>query len=235
MNLIIEKWTSKDGQAFQVFLEGLKREEKIDWTRKILNTNFPLLALTTKQCKDIAKQISKGNFLSFLDLNLHTFYENMAINGFLIDEIKDFSVMKKYLDIFVEYVDTWACCDLLKFKIISKNKEKFFSLSRECIKSNIPFKRRIGVNIWFKFFDDEKYIVKIFDLINSLKSETHYYVNMAVAWWVAECFVKRRDVAIKLFEEDRLNTFTNNKSIQKCRDSFRVSEEDKNMLLKFKK
>lgn len=99
----------------------------------------------------------------------------------------------------------------------------------------MPFKRRIGVNIWFKFFDDEKYIVKILDLIDSLKSETHYYVNMAVAWWVAECFVKRRDVAIKLFEEDRLNTFTNNKSIQKCRDSFRVSEEDKHMLLKFKK
>ena len=235
MNLVIDSWTLIDKQNFLVFLEGLKREGKVEWTRKILNTDMPLLALTTKQCKDIAKQISKGNFLSFLDLNLHTYYENVAINGFLIDEIKDFATMKKYLDNFVKNVDTWASCDLLKFKFFNKNKEEFFALSEEYIKSNMPFKRRIGVNIWFKFFDDEKYIVRILDLIDILNNETHYYVNMALAWWVAECFVKRRDVAIKIFEEGKLNTFTNNKSIQKCRDSFRVSEEDKNMLLKFKK
>ena len=30
------------------------------------------------------------------------------------------------------------------------------------------------------------------------------------------------------------NKFTINKAISKCRDSFRVSEEDKNLLLKYK-
>lgn len=235
MNLIINNWTQEDGRKFLRFMQELEREEKIEWTRKIFNTNMPLLALTTKQCKDIAKQISKGNFLSFLDLNLHTYYENIAINGFLISEIKDFTTMKKYLDKYVAYVDTWASCDLLKFKGFNKDKDKFFALSEEYVKSNMPFKRRIGVNIWFNFFDDEKYIERILNLIDALKNETHYYVNMALAWWVAECFVKRRDVAIMIFEEGRLNPFTNNKSIQKCRDSFRVSVEDKNMLLKFKK
>lgn len=235
MNLKINKWTFEDGQNFQMFLQGLKREEKIEWTRKIINTDMPLLALTAEQCKDIAKQICKGNYLSFLDLNLHAFYENVAINGFVIDEIKDFSTMKKYLDNYVENVDSWASCDLLKFKSFNKNKEKFFSLSEECVKSNMPFKRRIGVNIWFKYFDDEKFIIKILNLIDDLKNETHYYVNMAVAWWVAECFVKRRDIAVKIFKDNKLNRFTNNKSIQKCKDSFRVSKEDKAMLLKFKK
>ena len=36
-------------------------------------------------------------------------------------------------------------------------------------------------------------------------------------------------------ENHNLNTFTINKAISKCRDSYRVSKEDKEVLLKYKK
>ena len=67
-----------------------------------------------------------------------------------------------------------------------------------------------------------------------LKSETEYYVNMAVAWLVAECFTKQREQTLIFLHTHSLNNFTINKAIQKCRDSFRVSQEDKQMLLKYK-
>ena len=58
---------------------------------------------------------------------------------------------------------------------------------------------------------------------------------MALGWFLSESFVKRREETLKLFETTALNTFTTNKAIQKIRESFRVSNDDKQTLLKYKK
>ena len=58
---------------------------------------------------------------------------------------------------------------------------------------------------------------------------------MCIAWFVAECFVKNRNLTLEFLKENILNNFTINKAVQKCRDSFRVSSEDKEMLLSFKR
>ena len=55
-------------------------------------------------------------------LNINNYYENTVVNGKLICSVKDFDVMKKYLDNYIKYVDNWASCDLLKFNI--KNNEE---------------------------------------------------------------------------------------------------------------
>ena len=97
MNLNKEIWTEEDGKKFQKYLKSLARLEKITWTRNILNTKMLLLAIMSPEVKRIAKEISKGNFISFLDLWLWDYYENTALNGTLISKIKDFNVYKKYL------------------------------------------------------------------------------------------------------------------------------------------
>ena len=58
---------------------------------------------------------------------------------------------------------------------------------------------------------------------------------MINAWLVCELFIKRREKTLKFLQNNRLNSFTINKAISKCRDSFRVSNADKKMLLDFKK
>ncbi len=58
---------------------------------------------------------------------------------------------------------------------------------------------------------------------------------MAMAWLLCEVFVKYPDITLKYFENNKLNKFTINKSISKIRDSYRVSKEIKDYILKFKK
>jgi 3-methyladenine DNA glycosylase AlkD len=70
--------------------------------------------------------------------------------------------------------------------------------------------------------------------MNSFYNEDHYYVNMMNAWIFCECFIKRREKTIAFLKTHKLNKFTINKGISKCRDSFRVSKEDKEMLLGYK-
>lgn len=236
MELIKEKWKAKDIPEFQKYLMSLsKGKEKGDWEKRIINTSLPCIAVPAPEVKKITTQIAKGNFLQFLDLWIWENFTNTSINGGLICKIKDFSLMKKYLTQFAEKADNWATCDLLKFNIKEENKQKYFELSKELTKSKKPFVRRIGITILFKFIDDNKYINQIFDILNSFQNETEYYVNMVNAWLVAECFAKQREKTLAFLETNKLNQFTINKAISKCRDSFRVSPEDKEMLKSFRK
>lgn len=233
MNLTRDNWTKADMIEFQNFLESESNAERVEWTKKIINTNYRCLAIPSKRIKEIVKEIEKGGFLSFLLHNLPKTYDNLAISGYLIPKIKDFDLMKKYLRDYVDVIDNWANCDLLKFKINSKNKAQYFDLAKELLSSEKPFVRRCGLVILFKFLDDE-YIDRVLDICNHFIDEKEYYVNMCVAWLMCDAFIKQRDKVVEFLATHKLNDFVINKFISKCRDSFRVSDSDKQMLLQYK-
>ena len=231
---IKENWKVEDKTKFNEYLISLGNKEKVVWTTKIINTKKPLLAIKTPVLKNIAKEISKGNFLAFLDLNINTYYENDVINGNLICKIKEFDLQKKYLDKYVLGIDNWSSCDLLSFNIKGKE-EKYFNLATAYLKSNKPLVRRVGFKIFFEFLNDCYYVDKIFKILNTFTNEEEYYVNMIISWLVCELFIKQREKTIEFLKTNKLNSFQINKAISKCRDSFRVSKEDKENLLEFRK
>ncbi|MEA5061082.1 MAG: DNA alkylation repair protein [Erysipelotrichaceae bacterium] len=235
MNLVKDNWTKEDRHLFNEYLMSFsKGKEKGEWEKRIVNTSLPCIAVPSPDVKKITKEIHKGNYLSFIDLWIWDNFTDTAIIGGLICLIKDFDLMKKYLLKFVHKADCWATVDLLKFNIKDNNKKQYLELAKELIKDNHPFTRRAGVTILFKMVDDDLYINEIFKIMNSFYNEDEYYVNMVVAWLFAECFTKQRQKTLEFLNTHRLNKFTINKGISKCRDSFRVSKEDKEMLLKYR-
>lgn len=235
MNLSLTKWTSQDGENFKKFLLSFGQgKQKCEWEKRIINTSLDCIAVSSKTLDQLANQIAKGNFLDFLNLKLRDNYALFSLNGRLICKIKDFDLMKKYLDDYAKHCDNWACCDVIKLPV-DKNKPLFFEWAKEYASSALPFVRRIGIRILFGFLNDEKYLPEIFNLLNNFKNETHYYVNMANAWLICDMFIKHREETLKFLQQGNLNDFTINKAIQKCRDSFRVSREDKQMLLNLKR
>lgn len=232
--LIKQVWKDTDKLGFDNYLLSLKNEDKVVWTTKIINTKKPLLAIKTEVLKNIAKEIAKGNFLSFLDLNLNSYYENDVINGNLICKIKDFHKQVEYLDKYVLGIDNWASCDLLSFKIKGRE-EEYFALAKKYLKSEKPFVRRVGFKIFFEFLNNGYYVDKILEILNEFYLEEEYYVNMIISWLVCELFIKQKEKTIKFLKTNKLNQFQINKAISKCRDSFRVSKKDKEWLLSFRK
>ena len=65
-------------------------------------------------------------------------------------------------------------------------------------------------------------------------TQEEYYVRMAAAWAVSVCYVKFPEKTLPLLQRQSLPAFTQNKSIQKIRESFRVPQEDKDMLVRYK-
>jgi 3-methyladenine DNA glycosylase AlkD len=233
MELNRELWKLSDKKEYYEYLNSLSKNEKIEWTRKIVNTDMDVLAIPVPKLRLIAKDIMKGNYISFLDLKFLDNYESTMIYGIIINKLKDIKLIKKYLDIYVNYIDNWSSCDVLSIE--TNDNDKLFDLALGYIKSNKPFIRRVGFRIFFKYLEDEVYLNKIFNVIDSFYDEEHYYVNMIIAWLLCEAFIKNRKLTLKYIENNTLNDFVVNKTISKCRDSYRVSIDDKEMLLKFKR
>lgn len=233
MNLIKDKWTKTDFDEFETWQQTIKGDENnCMWEQRIVNTKLECLARTSAKAKEAVKEIKTGNYLSFLDgIKIKTHFDSI-VSAYLINLIKYFEVYKKQLDKFVLTIDNWASVDVLKYtKISSENLEL---ISDEYLKSDKTFVRRVGVGVWFKLLKRDGFINKAFDVLDLLKDETEYYVNMCGAWLLAECMTKYRDETIEYFERSKTNSFVINKAISKCRDSYRISQDDKDLLLKFK-
>ena len=69
MNLIKDHWSKKDIKEFNDYLLSIKKPDKIDFTRRVVNTNMEVLGISCPTCKDIAKQIHGGNYYEFLEMN----------------------------------------------------------------------------------------------------------------------------------------------------------------------
>lgn len=230
MELKKSKWQKSDIKKFIEYLHTFKRtDDKCRWEQRIINTKFECLGILTQNTKSISKEIAKGNYISFLDLQIYDNFPAITIMGNLICKIKDFKIQKPYLDLYSEKIDNWSNCDQLKFVINKDNRNDYLDLVEEYINSPLTFKRRIAIIILFVFINPNDISI-VFKYANSLFDEKQYYVNMANAWLLCECFIKYRKETLDFLKTHSLNTFTINKMISKCSDSFRVSSEDKAIL-----
>lgn len=232
MDLIKKNWNKKDIEKFNNYLESLANKNKIKWTTNIINTKIKVLAIPSKKLREISKEIYRGNYYSFLNHMNYDSFEAMTINSYLISKIKDVDKQIDYINKYSLHVDNWANCDSLKINI-KNNEDKYLNLINNYMENDLPFIRRIGIRILFEYINYDVEIV--FKILDKFNKETDYYVNMINAWILCECFIKQRDKTLLYFKNNKLNKFTINKAISKCRDSYRVSKEDKEMLLKYKK
>lgn len=232
-NLTKDTWNKEDLSVFEDELYSLRKEDKIQFTKNVVNTKMNVLAISLKDLKKYAGDIYKGNYCSYLDLMAHRYFESTITDAFVISRIKDFNLQKKYILKLSKYIDNWSTVDTLKFNIKGQE-QKYLDFSKELLTSSKVFNRRIGIRILFSFTKDPNYTDNILEILKTMDNEEEYYVNMACSWLLCELVIKQRDKAIDFIKSNRNNKFMINKAISKCSDSFRVSETDKTLLKKYR-
>lgn len=236
MQLNKTAWSKEDTNEFLEYLNTFsKGVDKGEWEKRIVNTSLTCIAMPSTEVDRIAKEIFKGNYLSFLDLWIWQNHTCTLIFGKILSKIKDFDTLIKYLIPYSERADNWSTIDCLKFNFTKDNIDKFLDLSQKLIVSKYTFSRRLAIIILLKTLSFGDYTKKCFEILDIINDEKEYYVNMAGAWLLCECMTKYRDQAIEYYKQNSTNAFVINKSIAKCRDSFRISDKDKEYLKSFKK
>lgn len=103
--------------------------------------------------------------------------------------------------------------------------------------SDREFEKRFGTVMLLAHYvnnDDinEVYLPKVIEEMKLLGRDQPYYAMMAVAWTLSVCYIKNGKLTVGLLSGDGLDHITRKKTIQKIRESFRVSEEEKENLKK---
>lgn len=195
--------------------------------KKIIGVRTPDLR---KLAKTIAKQDICEEFLAELP---HAYYEENQLHGFILSEMKDYDACIKKLELFLPYIDNWATCDQTSPKIFKKHKEELLSHIAKWIKSDHTYTVRFAIGMLMQHFLDEDFKPEYLTMVSGIKSE-EYYINMEIAWYMATALAKQWDAAIVYIEQQKMEKWVHNKTIQKARESYRITKEQKEYLKKYK-
>ena len=114
-------------------------------------------------------------------------------------------------------------------KIFGKNKEKLRGYIEKWLSAKDTYSVRFGIKMLMEHFLDEDFSVEYADIVSSIRSE-EYYLNMMRAWYFATALAKQYDTAVVYLENQRLDVWTHNKTIQKAIESYRITDEQKQYL-----
>lgn len=220
-------------QEIRKQLEQLSEPDYRMFNEKLLPGVSNMLGVRLPKLRTLAKQIAKQDASKYLlqmkktDWQETAYYEEKMLYGLVIGYAKmDDNQYKQQLDAFVPLIDNWGVCDssCMTYKWMRKNPAYWWDYLIQWIQADTEFAIRFSLVSMLDHFVDEPYIPKIFAVCSGMHHEG-YYAKMAAAWLVSVCFAKFPEETYAFLQDDGMDDFTHNKSIQKTCESYRVSKE----------
>ena len=190
---------------------------------KIIGIRTPMIR---KFAKEFGKTEESEMFLKALP---HQYYEENNLHGLLIEQIRDYDKCLKELERFLPHIDNWATCDLLALHMMKKHRDIFIREIYRWMGSDKPYTIRFGISMLMRHSLDEEFKPEYAENVASIRSE-EYYVNMMRAWYFATALAKQYEKILPFLEEQRMDIWTHNKTIQKSIESYRITKEQKDYL-----
>lgn len=226
--------TKEDAHSFTKEIVRERLQELADpqykeFHSKLLPGIDNILGVRVPQLRNLAKEIAKGDWESFLEENDREWYENDMLQGLVIGCAKmDFEKRLALTREFIPRINNWAVCDVFcgSLKETKKHKERMWKFLQPFLKSDQEYEIRFGVVMLLSHFVEEDYLEPAFAAFDAITSEA-YYVRMAVAWAVSVYFVHFPEKSMVYLKKNQLDDWTYNKALQKITESYRVDGETK--------
>lgn len=194
-----------------------------------------IIGVRTPELKKLANEMFKsGNYKSFIEDLPHKYFDENQLHAFIISKIKNYDECLDAFNKFLPYIDNWATCDQSCPNAFKKNSDKLIKEIKVWIKSKKTYTIRFGISMLMRNYLDDNYKEEYLELVSKIRSN-EYYVNMMIAWFFATALAKRYDDTIKYIENEKLDIWTHNKTIQKAIESYRITIEQKEYLRSLKK
>lgn len=203
-----------------------------------LTPNIPIekmIGVRVPNVRKLAKKyIGTSEGEEFIKNLPHLYYDENMLHGLLISEIKDYDICVKEVNKFLPYVDNWAVCDITSPKIFKKHKKELINEIKKWVKSDKVYVCRFGIEMLMSHYLDEDYNPEYLKMPAQVKTD-EYYVRMMIAWFFATALAKQWDTTIPYIKENKLDKWVHNKIIQKARESYRITQEQKEYLKSLKR
>lgn len=223
--------------TFREELVKLADDKYREFSKKGIPCDRPFLGVRIPEIRKLVKEIPPKDFDEFLAARPVAIEEVIA-RGFLIARLP-YEKMLEVFDSQIELLDNWCTvdtfCAALR-KTVKKHEDDFWECKVEkLLKNQNEFAVRMGIVAMLDFYVNPRYLQIIFTQIEKLKNHDEYYVRMALAWLLAECFIKFPNETYEYMNYSNLDKWTFNKAISKICDSYRVDSEMKEEVRRMRK
>ena len=190
-----------------------------------------VLGVRLPQLRQMAARIAKADWQVYLTAAPY-YFEEIMLQGMVIGAIKVSPEQRlDYMAQFIPKINSWSVCDSFcsGLKFTNKNQQLVWEFLQPYLQSGQEYQIRFAVVMMMDYFLTEDYINPVLQGLDALKHDG-YYVKMAVAWTLATALAKQPETVWVYFQNHHLDTDTWKKTIQKCLESRRISEEQKEIL-----
>ena len=195
--------------------------------------------ISVPKLRKFAKKVAKADYKKFIEINDCSTFELRLLQAFVIGYAKDdIDVLLKYFKAFMPFVDDWAINDSLcqNFTIARKYPDKVWDFLMQYKTTTKEFESRVVAVILLSHYLTNEYVDKVIEILDTLSTDK-YYSQMGVAWAFATIMGKYSDKCMKYLKSENchLNKITYNKTLQKIRESCKVSDEIKKLIKDMRK
>ena len=213
-------------------LFALQDKGYADFQSKLLPTipRETIIGVRTPELRKMAKQVCKTPAAqAFMHTLPHRYFDENQLHAFILSEEKDFNACLAELEQFLPCVDNWATCDQLSPKCFKKHTQELLPHIRKWMASEHTYTIRFGMGMLMRYYLDEAFRPEYLQWVASIKRE-EYYIRMMQAWFFATALAKQWSTTLPYIGQHRLHPWTHNKAIQKAIESYRITDEQKEIL-----
>ena len=185
----------------------------------------------------MAKTIAAGDWEAFLGICPDDFHEHRVLKGLVIAAAPCGTARRlELIEGFVPLIDNWAVCDCFcaALREAAAEQEIYWALVCRYLDSGEEYTLRFAAVLLLEHFLNDTYIDRVLEVYEDLRHDG-YYLKMAVAWGLSIAYIRYPEKTTAVFQRGKLDDFIHNKAIQKCRESLRVSAEEKAVLQSMKR
>lgn len=223
-------------------LQNLSEEKYREFQQKLQPGTEHILGVRLPLLRKLAAEVARGDWGLYLaeleEMNSEDlFYEEIMMQGLVLGYARMSDEERvKYLNLFIPRITNWGICDssISGFRFMRKTPEFWFSFLKQFRNSVNEFEIRFMIVSMMSHFMDQTHIDEILKICGEIRNNG-YYAKMGNAWAVSVCYVKFPEKTKAFLKQGRLDDFTHNKAIQKMRESYRVSREEKEYLNSLKR
>lgn len=214
---------------YRAFIAENSEPEYATFSSKLLPGTDDVRGVRIPKLKALAGSIVKdGCWRSVLEDDMTCFEERMLHGLIIATAPMDASERIGLTDTFLAHVDNWSVCDSLcqHWDISPGSEQEVWEYFGSLMGTGDPWRMRVSLVARMSHYKDRRSTLALIDDILA-HDHTEYYYRMGAAWTFSFCFIRERDAALEALGSGRMEVWTHNKAIQKIRESYRVSPEDK--------
>lgn len=198
-----------------------------------------ILGVRVPDMRTLAKKVAAdSSWEDYLSELTYYYMEERMLHGMVLGYIKQLPLEERLQKLreFIPLINSWSVCDTVcsTLRFTEKNKALVWLFIEPYFNASDEYAVRFAVVMSLSYYVEKQYLKRLFGHFDQI-SHQGYYVKMAVAWAISVCFVKYPVETEHYLSNNHLDSFIQNKSIQKICESYRVTDADKERIKCYKR